>query len=119
MSELRVTHPWLYEEFHLHDNHVLGRTSGHWNGLLTDLTIEQCMKSSEKSRRANTWRGMLENVCAMRIHSLHMCGSIHDAMTKLKGTEHRQCSQHEDILPSRIARDNKDLQSLITWLDCY
>ena len=50
MLELTAGHPWLYEQFTKHAYHTVRRSDRYWAGLWTDLTIEQLMMRSIKSR---------------------------------------------------------------------
>ncbi len=50
MLELPAGHPWLYEQFTEHGYHTVRRSDRYWAGLWTDLTIEQLMMRSIKSR---------------------------------------------------------------------
>ena len=50
MLELPAGHPWLYEQFTKHVYHTVRRNDRYWAGLWTDLTIEQLMMRSIKSR---------------------------------------------------------------------
>lgn len=118
MLELPFTHPWLYEQFHSNGHHVIHRTHEYWTGLSTDLAIEQCMMRVLKSRGGLTHgRGMTDNTCETWIHSMHMCGAMHNAMTVLTGSEHHQSTQHSEMFPSRVERDNKDLAKLVEWFN--
>ena len=50
MLELPAGHPWLYEQFTEHGYHTERQSDRYWAGLWTDLTIEQLMMRSIKSR---------------------------------------------------------------------
>ena len=50
MLELPAGHPWLHVQFTEHGYHTVRRGDRYWAGLWTDLTIEQVMIRSIKSR---------------------------------------------------------------------
>ena len=61
MLELPAGHHWLYEQFTEHGYHTVRRSDRYWAGLWTDLTIEQVMIRSIKSRVGLTrGRGIME-----------------------------------------------------------
>ncbi len=64
MRELPTDYPWLYHCFAEQGFHTVRRSSRLWAGLWTDLTIEQVMMRSLKSRGGLTReRGVTETVC--------------------------------------------------------
>ena len=83
MLSLPQTHPWLYNQF-FKGLHTARRNTSFWSGLWTDLTIEQTMMRSIKSRGGLTrGRGMSENVRHLWVLSLNTVTSVHQAMTQL------------------------------------
>ena len=50
MLELPTNHPWLYNCFAEQGFHTVRRSNRFWAGIWTDLTIEQVMMTSLKSR---------------------------------------------------------------------
>ena len=63
MLDLPNYYPWLYQCFIEHGFHTVRRNSRYWAGLWTDLTIEQVMMQSIKSRGGLTrGRGLTESV---------------------------------------------------------
>ena len=49
MRKLPETHPWLYQQF-MEEQHTVKRTDKNFTGLWTDLTIEQTLMRTIKSR---------------------------------------------------------------------
>ena len=49
MKKLPQMHPWLYNKF-INERHTVKRTKKNWTGIWTDLTIEQTIMRSIKSR---------------------------------------------------------------------
>ena len=69
--------------------HIVRRSNRYWAGLWTDLTIEQVMMITIKSRGGLTrGRGMSEIVRMLWIYSMHRCSQVHESMTKF--TEQQQ-----------------------------
>ena len=63
MLDLPNDYPWLYQCFIEHGFHTVRRSSRYWAGLWTDLTVEQVMMRSIKSRGGLTrGRGLTESV---------------------------------------------------------
>ena len=85
---------------------------------LHDLTIEQVMMKSIKSRGGLTsGRGLTETVCLQWVYSMHKCAAIHSSMTTLTGLNHHTSDQHVDLGTSRSNRDFYDLNSIQQWFD--
>lgn len=118
MLELPKEHPWLYKCFQENGCHVVRRTSRFWAGLWTDLTIEQVMMRSVKSRGGLTrGRGVTETVLLQWIYSMHKCAAVHEAMTSLTNAKHKTSEQHSELGESRSTRDYSDLNTVQTWFD--
>ena len=118
MIELPHKHPWLHKCFQDHGLHVVRRTSRFWAGLWTDLTIEQVMMRSVKSRGGLTrGRGVTETVLLQWIYSMHKCAAVHDAMTSLTDAKHKTSEQHTELGESRSSRDYHDLCTIQAWFD--
>ena len=92
MLGLPAGHPYLYEQFSKHGYHTVRRLSDrYWAGLWTDLTIEQLMMRSIKSRGGLTrGRGITETVRLLLVYSMHLCRGArsHDRC-------HRTCTQNQ------------------------
>ena len=83
MLRLENEYPWVYSKF-MEGFHTVWRSDRFWAGLWTDLTIEQVMMRSIKSRDGLTkGRGVIESLRTTWIKTAHKCSSIYDAMTDL------------------------------------
>ena len=72
MLNLNVDHPWLSEQF-CNELHSMRRTDQIWEGLWSDLVIEQFMMRSIKNRGGLTrGRGMAESTWFMGGHHAQM-----------------------------------------------
>ena len=120
MANLPSTFPDLHNKFSRDGYHVVRRSHRFWSGLWTDLTIEQVLMRSLKTRGGLTrGRGMSENVMLTWIHTMHICGQIHIAMTELTGNYHKTSNQHAELGINRIKRDNEDLEKIKLWLEAH
>ena len=118
MLELPTDHPWLYQCFINHGFHSVRISSRFWADLWTDLTIEQVMMRSIKSRGGLTkGRGVTEAVHLQWIYSMHKCAGIHDAMTTVTDLKHKTSEQHVELGISRSKRDFEDLSKIQEWFN--
>ena len=102
MRKLPETHPWLYQQF-MHGQHTVKRTDKNFNGLWTDLTIEQTLMRTIKSRGGLTrGRGMTESVRHQWVLTLNQMATIHDAMMQLSKAQITSSAQHIEL-----GNDNK------------
>ena len=119
MMDLPSKHPRLYQKL-VEGHHVSRRTGKFWAGLWPDLVIEQVLMRSLKSRgRLTRRKGMSPSVRALWVHSMHSCGSIHNAMTATTQHYHKTSEQHEELGKSRCQLDFDDLQKILEWLDFF
>ena len=84
MMQLQTDHPWLHHCFTEQGFHTVRRSNRFCAGIWTDLTIEQVMMRSIKSRGG---RGMTETVCLQWIYSMHKCAGVHDGSFHVKSSE--------------------------------
>ena len=120
MMDLPNKHPWLYHKPAVEGHHVVRRTVKFWVGLCPDFVIEQVLMCSLKSRGGLTrGRGMSPSVRVLWVHSMHSCGSIHNAMTAPTQHYHKTSEQHEELGKSRCQRDFDNLQKMLEWLDSF
>ena len=118
MQELQTDHPWLYHCFTEQGFHTVRRSNRFWAGIWTDLTIEQVMMRSIKSRGGLTrGRGVTETVHLQWIYSMHKCAGIHDAMTSMTNAKHQTSEQHMELGTSRSNRDFADLHNVQEWFN--
>ena len=118
MLELETNFPWVHTSFAEHGYHTVRRSDRFWAGIWTDLTIEQVMMRSIKSRGGLTrGRGVTESVRTMWINTAHRCSHVHEAMTELTGLAHTTSNQHKEMGESRRQHDNRVLAKLIDWFE--
>ena len=118
MKELPTTFPDLYEQFTHNGYHTVRRSNRFWSGIWTDLTIEQVLMRSLKTRGGLTrGRGMTENVILIWDHTMHACAQVHNAMTQLTGNHHKTSNPDAELVASRIKRDNEDLENIKLWIE--
>ena len=116
MMELNTKFPWVHDKLINEGFHTVRRCSRFWSGLWTDLTIEQVMMRSIKSRGGLTRaRGVTESVRTLWINTAHRCASIHDAVTELTGLKHVTSEQHVEMSKSRRKKDNETTEKLKEW----
>lgn len=116
MQNLQTDHPDVYSHFQ-NGHHVLRRSDRFWAGLSTDLVIEQVLMRSIKSCGGLTrGRGLEESQRALWLLSMPVCAEYNNAMQDLTGTTYSTSDQHKESSPSRIARDQKDIKSLLEFL---
>ena len=117
MLELETKYPWVHEKFAKDGYHTVRRTDRYWNGLWTDLIIEQVLMRSLKSRGGLTrGRGVTESTRTMWVGTMHRCAQVHNAMCNLTGLQHRSSEQHVELTTSRRRRDKKDLDLFKNWI---
>ena len=96
------------------------RTDYCFNGLSSDLAIEQTLMCSLKSRGGLTHgRGLTESVRQQWVFTLPICAAIHDAMTLRSQKKLRTSEQHEDFSSARKDRDMSDLNRLLDWFETH
>ena len=118
MLELETNFPWVHTSFSEHVYHTVRRSDRFWASIWTDLTIEQVMMRSIKSRGGLTrGRGVTESVRTMWVNTTHRCSHVHEAMTELTGLAHTTSNQHKEMGESRRQHDNKVLAKLIDWFE--
>ena len=120
MLELPSFHPWLYNNLFSNGYHTVRRNDRYWTGLWTDLTIEQVMMRTIKSRSGLTrGRGMGESIRILWIYSMHRCSQVHESMTRFTEFQHTTSDQHVEIGKSRVQGDIEDLTKISQWFDIY
>ena len=97
--------------------HTVQRSDRYWAGLWTDLTKEQVIMRTIKSRGGLTrGRGMSESVRMLWIYSMHKCSQVHESMTML---QHTTSDQHVEMGKSRVQGDIEKLTKISQWFDIY
>ena len=90
--------------------HAVHRSNRYWEGLWTDLVIEQVMMRSIKSQGGlPRGRGITESVRLQWILSMHKCAGIHEAMTMMTDMKTKASELHIEFGRSRCQRNFQDL----------
>ena len=101
MVNLEHTHPWLYQRFAVEGLFVVRRSERFWAGLWPDLSVEQIIMRTLKSRgRRTRGSGFTENVRILWIFNMHATASYHNALSYLTQTQHRASDQQVIFVPS-------------------
>ncbi|GBN80136.1 hypothetical protein AVEN_133765-1 [Araneus ventricosus] len=106
--------PMEYETFTKDGYFTIRCTDKFWSGIWSNQTIEQTlMKTMESSGGLTRGRGITESVL-MRwtlgmIHLHNVCEKVEKYCNITSVTS----EQHVDMRPSRIARDNEDVEKLM------
>jgi hypothetical protein len=110
MRTLPFAHPDLYRLYAEHGLHSVQRTNHVFNGLSTDLVIEQCLMKELKNRGGLTHgRGMSESVRLQWVYTMGFFVSVHNSMIRLTGKK-EVCSLNKELGVTRVHRDTKDLE---------
>ena len=116
MQNMNITHPELYESF-MNGDHTARRTQKFWNGIWTDLCIEQTLMRSIKSRGGLTSdRGLSESSRNLWVLSLTSCANVHNALMDLIISQTTRKEAHVELRASRKKVDFKDCTSFYSWL---
>ena len=116
MSHLQEDHPEVYQ--HFQDGlHVIRRSDRYWAGLSSDLVIEQVlMRSMKTSGGLTRGRGMTEQQRVIWSLAMPACAEVNKAMQELTGVSFNSGEQNKDMAQARQARDWKDTQTLLRYL---
>ena len=117
MEMLSETYPWLFDQFQ-NGLHAVKRTKKNWNGLWTDLVIEQTMMRSLKTRGGLTrGRGFTDTVRHLWVLSLNFSAAVHDNITSLSGSTINSSEQHAEMGFSRRVSDFSDFKKFKVWFE--
>ena len=120
MSDLPQNHPWLHDQFMSKGYHTVRRSDRFWSGFWTDLSIEQIMMRTIKSRGGLTrGRGFTESVRILWVYSMHKCASMHQSRSELTGLKQTTSEQHVDMGRTRIKRNFNDLSAMVSWIKSH
>ena len=116
MSRLHEDFPEIYQHFQ-NGLHVIRRSDRYWAGLSSDLVIEQVLMRSMKSGGGlMRGRGMTEQQRVVWSLAMPACAEVNRAMQELTGVSFNSGEQNKDMAQSRQARDWKDIQTLLSYL---
>ena len=117
MGTLENDHPDIYQKF-CEGYHVIRRSNRYWAGISTDLVIEQTLLRSVKTTGGMTrGKGMSEQQRAQWVLSMPACSSINLAMQKVENLHYETSDQHKESTKSRQERDNKNLMTVVNFLN--
>ncbi|KAL4720304.1 hypothetical protein ACJJTC_001834 [Scirpophaga incertulas] len=98
---------------------TIRRTNKFWSGIMSDQTIEQTLNRESKICGGICKRGANDNVAARwtmsSVHMQNICEQIEDFCDIHSGTT----EQHVDFRPTRVCRDNSDVEKLDQWFDAH
>ena len=115
MASLDEDHPEVYQFFQA-GHHAIRRSDHDWDGIWTDLIIEQClMRSLKTSGGLTRGRGVDELQRVIWLLSAPVIAEVHEAMQKLTGTYFVTSEQHKEMGSSRQNRDCDDTYKLINF----
>lgn len=110
IASLKERHPETCKQF-LQGNHTVKRTLKSWNGIWTDLAIEQILMKSLKGRSGIVAKGITENVMNVWTKTMHRCAEVTDAMDELLNMK-SSYTQHKEMFEGRIKRDFEDFEKI-------
>ena len=119
MIQLQSSHPDVCRLF-VNEHHVVRRTDKPFEGIYTDLSIEQVLMRSIKSSGGLTrGTGIGEDERLIWLMCMPAFAEIHKAMQDLTGVSQfssEQHMEHVDQSLSRQNRDNKDIKIILQFL---
>ena len=119
MSLLPDQHPDVYKHFES-GLHIIRRSDRFWEGLSTDLVIEQVLMRSVKATGGLTrGRGMTESQRSAWLLSMPACAQVNEAMQCITGVNYVSSEQHKELSKSRLSRDRTDTIKLLTFLETH
>ncbi|CAB4066094.1 unnamed protein product [Lepeophtheirus salmonis] len=72
---------------------------------------------AEDTRWPYPWARDDRKCCVTRVHTMHVCFLIHDAMTTLTGKTHKRSNRLAELGKSCIKRDNDDFKKIRAWIE--
>ena len=116
MQKLKDHHPALQQAF-MQGHHGFQRSDRYWAGLSVDLVIEQMLMRSVKSAGGLTrGRGMADSQQNQWLLSMPVCADLNNALLEVTELEYSTSEQHVEIGESRMARDDQDMHSILSFL---
>lgn len=106
-----------FEKFTTQGYFTIRRSNKFWSGIMSDQTIEQTLNRESKIHGGMFKRGADESVAVRwtmsAVHMQNICQQIEDFCDVHGGTT----EQHVDFRPSRVRRDNSDMEKIDHWFD--
>jgi len=99
---------------------AIRRTEQFWSGNWSDMVIEQdLMRAIKVSGGLTHGRGMTDSNLAKFVLSQPACCVVFTAMEKLCRLNVGTSEQHVELRDSRKARDEQDLQKILSWFESH
>ena len=116
MEKLQDTHPHVYSKF-VDGFFVLRRTDNYWAGIYSDLYIEQVLMRNVKAVGGLTrGRGFEQSTRLIWLLSTPACAEANRAMREVTGLQDTSDADvHKDRSAARMARDAKDVQTIVHY----
>lgn len=113
MRQMETKHPEVHQEF-LKGNHAVSRSSKPFAQVWSDMALEQTINADSKSKGGI--KGISQNPGALDRWFLtsHERASITTAIKEMYMQERVQVDVHKEASPKRVARDEADVQKLIS-----
>ena len=116
MSNTPTQHPDVQQYFS-EGLHVIQRSNRLWEGLSSDLVIEQVlMRRLKTSGGLTQGRGMTENQRLLWLLSRPAYAEVNQVMQELTGVNYNTGEQNKDMTAARQARDWKDTLTVLQYL---
>ena len=113
MRQLATKHPEVHKEF-VNGNHAVSRSSKPFAQVWTDMALEQTINADSKSKGGII--GISQNPGALDRWFLtsHERASVTTALKYMFTQERDRVDIHKEAAPKRVARDEADVQKLIS-----
>ena len=99
---------------------TIRRTDKFWSGNFSDQTIEQdLMRLLKTSGGMAHGRGITDSTLSKWVHAMPRCIPICDALESFTGVHSNTSDQHVDLHASSTARDRKDYETFLHWLEVH
>ena len=113
MRQLATKHPQVHQEF-ANGYHAVSRSGKPFAQVWTDMALEQTINADSKSKGGII--GISQNPGALDRWFLtsHERASVTTALKKMFTQEHDHVDIHKEAGPKRVARDEADVQKLVS-----
>lgn len=106
-----------YEKF-VKGYFTIRRTDKFWNGIWSDMTIEQALMRPIKDIGGPTrGRGMTDSVLSKWVLATPALIDLTESVTDFCNVFLATTEQHVDTRPTRISRDNLDIKKIMHWFE--
>ena len=113
MNMLETSHPEVYKEF-INGNHSVSHSKEPFAQVWTDMALEQSINLDSKSKGGIMDMSTKEDAVDRWFLTIHDRAAMTQAVKAMCGFENSTCiGTHKDTGPSRLARDEKDVQKLV------